>query len=175
MIDYGDRFLHIRTGTSHGRESDGLMALICECWQEVHQAIGSVIRLLGLDLAIPDHSTLSRRAETLGSRLATLYDEVGGFRDSDLFTALAPDPARFVTGFKPRLFIFLEPCSRAAERTEPVRDRRGRKPRIAEMVNDVGVRQCVGGDGIAVAAAARLRDLRTRGSVILGTTESCAG
>ena len=26
--------------------------------------IGSVIRLLGLDLAIPDHSTLSRRAET---------------------------------------------------------------------------------------------------------------
>jgi hypothetical protein len=133
MIDYGDRFLHIRTGTSHGRESDGLMALICECWQEVHQAIGSVIRLLGLDLAIPDHSTLSRRAETLGSRLATLYDEVGGFRDSDLFTALAPDPARFVTGFKPRLFIFLEPCSRAAERTEPVRDRRGRKPRIARI------------------------------------------
>src|SRR5690348_1016536 len=30
--------------------------------------IGSVIRLLGLDLAIPDHSTLSRRAETLGWR-----------------------------------------------------------------------------------------------------------
>src|SRR5712671_431279 len=27
--------------------------------------IGSVIRLLALDLAIPDHSTLSRRAETL--------------------------------------------------------------------------------------------------------------
>src|SRR4051795_7618647 len=27
--------------------------------------IGSVIRLLGLDLAIPDHSTLSRRADTL--------------------------------------------------------------------------------------------------------------
>src|SRR5690242_10521806 len=27
--------------------------------------IGSIIRLLGLDLAIPDHSTLSRRAETL--------------------------------------------------------------------------------------------------------------
>ena len=27
--------------------------------------IGSVIRLLGLDLAIPDHSALSRRAETL--------------------------------------------------------------------------------------------------------------
>src|SRR3954468_9899917 len=27
--------------------------------------IGSIIRLLGLDLPIPDHSTLSRRAETL--------------------------------------------------------------------------------------------------------------
>src|ERR1700712_4412785 len=27
--------------------------------------IGSVIRLLGLSLAVPDHSTLSRRAETL--------------------------------------------------------------------------------------------------------------
>ena len=27
--------------------------------------IGSIIRLLGLDLASPDHSTLSRRAETL--------------------------------------------------------------------------------------------------------------
>jgi hypothetical protein len=27
--------------------------------------IGSVIRLLGLDFAIPDHSTLSRRPETL--------------------------------------------------------------------------------------------------------------
>ena len=27
--------------------------------------IGSAIRLLGLDLAVPDHSTLSRRAETL--------------------------------------------------------------------------------------------------------------
>ena len=27
--------------------------------------IGSIIRLLGLELAVPDHSTLSRRAETL--------------------------------------------------------------------------------------------------------------
>jgi hypothetical protein len=27
--------------------------------------IGSVIRLLGLDLAVPDHTTLSRRAATL--------------------------------------------------------------------------------------------------------------
>jgi phage terminase large subunit-like protein len=41
-----------------------------------------------------------------GSRLATFYDEVGGFRDSDLFTALAPDPHRahecltYVTGYR---------------------------------------------------------------------------
>ena len=28
--------------------------------------IGSIVALLGLDLAVPDHSTLSRRAETLG-------------------------------------------------------------------------------------------------------------
>src|SRR3712207_8492041 len=27
--------------------------------------IGSVLRLLGLELAVPDHTTLSRRAETL--------------------------------------------------------------------------------------------------------------
>ena len=27
--------------------------------------IGSILRLLGLDLAVPDHSTMSRRAETL--------------------------------------------------------------------------------------------------------------
>jgi hypothetical protein len=27
--------------------------------------IGSILQLLGLDLAVPDHSTLSRRAETL--------------------------------------------------------------------------------------------------------------
>src|SRR3984957_18731074 len=33
--------------------------------QQTEGLIGSVIRLLGLDLAVPDHSTLSRRAETL--------------------------------------------------------------------------------------------------------------
>ena len=27
--------------------------------------IGSILRLLGLDLPVPDHTTLSRRAETL--------------------------------------------------------------------------------------------------------------
>src|ERR1700754_2375233 len=33
--------------------------------RETEGLIGSVIRLLGLDLAVPDHSPLSRRAETL--------------------------------------------------------------------------------------------------------------
>jgi hypothetical protein len=36
--------------------------------------ISSVLRLLGLDLAVPDHSTLSRRAETL----QLLRPEAGG-------------------------------------------------------------------------------------------------
>ena len=33
--------------------------------------IGSILRLLGLDLAVPDHTTLSRRAETLGGAAAS--------------------------------------------------------------------------------------------------------
>ena len=33
--------------------------------RQIEGLIGSIIYLLGLDLAIPDHSTLSRRAETL--------------------------------------------------------------------------------------------------------------
>ena len=37
--------------------------------------IGSIIRLLGLDLAIPDHSTLSRRAETLEVARSQRYTE----------------------------------------------------------------------------------------------------
>ena len=37
--------------------------------------IGSILRLLGLDLAVPDHSTLSRRAEALECRcLAVLHN-----------------------------------------------------------------------------------------------------
>jgi hypothetical protein len=47
--------------------------------------IGSILRLLGLDLAVPDHSTLSRRAETLqvprpqpgGEPLHLLVDSTG--------------------------------------------------------------------------------------------------
>jgi hypothetical protein len=33
--------------------------------RQTEGVIGSIIALLGLDLAVPDHSTLSRRAETL--------------------------------------------------------------------------------------------------------------
>src|SRR3954451_7008860 len=33
--------------------------------RQTESLIGSILRLLGLDLAVPDHSTLSRRAETL--------------------------------------------------------------------------------------------------------------
>jgi Transposase DDE domain len=33
--------------------------------RQTEELIGSIIRLLGLDLATPDHSTLSRRAERL--------------------------------------------------------------------------------------------------------------
>jgi len=35
------------------------------CLRQTEGLIGSIVRLLGLDLAVPDHSTLSRRAETL--------------------------------------------------------------------------------------------------------------
>src|SRR6202007_838902 len=43
-----------------------LRAVFVLALRQTEGLIGSVIRLLGLDLAIPDHSTLSRRAETLG-------------------------------------------------------------------------------------------------------------
>ena len=40
--------------------------------------VGSIIALLGLDLAVPDHSTLSRRAETPGARpVHLLVDSTG--------------------------------------------------------------------------------------------------
>jgi hypothetical protein len=45
--------------------------------------IGSVIRLLGFDLAVPDHSTLNRRAKTLqvGVRAdRTLITSCSGYR-----------------------------------------------------------------------------------------------
>lgn len=40
MVDYGDKALNIRSGPSYGHESDSLMALICERWEEIHRAFG---------------------------------------------------------------------------------------------------------------------------------------
>src|SRR5919107_5419112 len=42
-----------------------LRAVFRLAFRQTEGLIGSVIRLLGLDLAVPDHTTLSRRAETL--------------------------------------------------------------------------------------------------------------
>ena len=42
-----------------------LRAVFCLALRQTEGLIGSVLALLGLDLAVPDHSTLSRRAETL--------------------------------------------------------------------------------------------------------------
>jgi hypothetical protein len=71
----GDRGLARRT-TDHARRSTPLFGLAITtaltlravfrlALRQTEGLIGSVIRLLGLDLAIPDHSTLSRRADTL--------------------------------------------------------------------------------------------------------------
>ncbi len=45
-----------------------LRAVFRLAYRQTEGLIGSVIDLLGLDLAVPDHSTLSRRAETLRVR-----------------------------------------------------------------------------------------------------------
>src|SRR3954449_2025513 len=42
-----------------------LRAVFCLVLRQTEGLIGSVLQLLGLDLPVPDHSTLSRRAETL--------------------------------------------------------------------------------------------------------------
>src|SRR5215207_9721223 len=42
-----------------------LRAVFRLAYRQTEGLIGSVIHLLGLDLAVPDHTTLSRRAETL--------------------------------------------------------------------------------------------------------------
>src|SRR5215213_1457743 len=48
-------------------------------YRQTEGLIGSVIGLLGLDLAVPDHSTLCRRAETLeGPRPKPRGDGAGG-------------------------------------------------------------------------------------------------
>src|SRR4051795_5890220 len=56
---------------SHGwhprpdRGSRAALRLIRLAYRQTEGLIGSVIGLLGLDLAVPDHTTLCRRAETL--------------------------------------------------------------------------------------------------------------
>ena len=42
-----------------------LLAVFRLALRQTEGLIGSILQLLGLDLAVPDHSTLSRRAETL--------------------------------------------------------------------------------------------------------------
>ena len=42
-----------------------LRAVFCLAYRQTEGLIGSLMHLLGLDLPIPDHTTLSRRAETL--------------------------------------------------------------------------------------------------------------
>jgi hypothetical protein len=41
MIEHGDKPLHIRSGTGYGNESDSLMALMCERWEDVRLAFGA--------------------------------------------------------------------------------------------------------------------------------------
>src|SRR3954470_6165272 len=51
-----------RSGDSFSGKGSRLLAAP---WRQTEGLIGSVLQLLGLDLVVPDHSTLSRRAETL--------------------------------------------------------------------------------------------------------------
>jgi hypothetical protein len=41
LTEHGDKPLNIRSGTGYGEESNSLMALMCERWEEVHQAFGA--------------------------------------------------------------------------------------------------------------------------------------
>jgi hypothetical protein len=43
-----------------------LRAVFRTALRQTEGLISSILQLLGLDLAVPDHSTMSRRAETLG-------------------------------------------------------------------------------------------------------------
>jgi IS5 family transposase len=70
----GDRGLAGRATTRGGQPHYSALAIATAltlravfrlALRQTEGLIGSIIRLLGLDLAIPDHSTLSRRAETL--------------------------------------------------------------------------------------------------------------
>ena len=42
-----------------------LRAVFCLALRQTEGLIGSILQLIGLDLAVPDRSTLGRRAETL--------------------------------------------------------------------------------------------------------------
>ena len=52
----------LRSGDHDGPDAAGRFRLAL---RQTEGLIGSVLQLLGLDLPVPDHSTLSRRAETL--------------------------------------------------------------------------------------------------------------
>ena len=41
MIEHGDKHLHIRSGSGYGNESDSLMALMCERWEDVRRGFGA--------------------------------------------------------------------------------------------------------------------------------------
>jgi hypothetical protein len=41
MTEFGDKPLHVRSGGSYEEENDSLMALVCERWEDVHQAFGT--------------------------------------------------------------------------------------------------------------------------------------
>jgi hypothetical protein len=43
MTDYGDRPLRISSGSRYKNESDSLMALMCEHWEELHKAFGATL------------------------------------------------------------------------------------------------------------------------------------
>src|SRR3954447_13822217 len=55
-----------------------LKAVFRLAYRQTEGLIGSVIGLLGLDLAVPDHSTLCRRAETLGAAAEAAQRGRGG-------------------------------------------------------------------------------------------------
>src|SRR5215212_7667225 len=60
-----------------------LRAVFRLAYRQTEGLIGSVIRLLGLDLPVPDHTTLSRRAPTLDGRRPRSGSSVGAGRDAE--------------------------------------------------------------------------------------------
>jgi hypothetical protein len=41
MVEYGDKPMNIRSGGGYGKESESLMALMCERWEDMRQAFGA--------------------------------------------------------------------------------------------------------------------------------------